>query len=420
MKKILTIAFLFSTIVLSGQTYSNPTPAASIDAFGRQRVSEPQALFDAQFTYDLQPLLFEQITSSGNCTVTHDATNRLARLDFSSATSSEEVVMQTFEHFRYQPGKSQDIKITFNMYGGVANNTKYAGYSDGTNGIEFAIVDGAPVIRILSETGSGNQSITQDNWNLNRLDWTTGDTLDITKVQILVIDFQALYVGRVRVGFERQDKGVVYVHKFEHVNSFSNPYFQTANLPVRVGMTASGTVTDSIEFICSSIISEGGQEVGSSFEFVQEATVTAGNETRTHLISIRPDTLFNGITNRSKISLSGISLLVIGANPVKWELVLGQGITGTTTFSEVNSTYSAVDYNAAGTISGDPTIVIDQGYVPASNQSDGVTFKEIPLRYPITLDAVGNARVLGTVSLIVTGIGGTSALRGGIHWAEIR
>ena len=35
----------------------------SRDAFGRLRVSSPEYVFDAQLTYDLQPLLFEQITA---------------------------------------------------------------------------------------------------------------------------------------------------------------------------------------------------------------------------------------------------------------------------------------------------------------------------------------------------------------------
>jgi hypothetical protein len=36
-----------------------------IDAFGRLRVSNPQGLFDAQFTYDLATLQYERLESNG-------------------------------------------------------------------------------------------------------------------------------------------------------------------------------------------------------------------------------------------------------------------------------------------------------------------------------------------------------------------
>lgn len=57
---------------------------AVIDAFGRLRVSAPEYVFDAQLTYDLQPLLYEQVTAQSGATITHDATNRCALMTFAS------------------------------------------------------------------------------------------------------------------------------------------------------------------------------------------------------------------------------------------------------------------------------------------------------------------------------------------------
>jgi hypothetical protein len=107
------------------------------DAFSRLRVSNPSYVFDGQLTYDLQPLLFEQITNGSGATVTHDATNRTALMTFSSTPTGGKSYMQTFEHFRYTSGRSQLSFITFNMIEAVANTLKFAGYSDGVNGIEF-------------------------------------------------------------------------------------------------------------------------------------------------------------------------------------------------------------------------------------------------------------------------------------------
>lgn len=49
----------------------------SLDAFGRVRVSNPEYVFDAQLTYDLQPLLFEQITAESGAAIAQPLRNKL-------------------------------------------------------------------------------------------------------------------------------------------------------------------------------------------------------------------------------------------------------------------------------------------------------------------------------------------------------
>lgn len=77
----------------------------SLDSFGRLLVSNPEYVFDAQLTYDLQPLLYEQITAQSGATVTHDATNRCALMTFASTPTGGQAIMQSYEHFRYEPGR---------------------------------------------------------------------------------------------------------------------------------------------------------------------------------------------------------------------------------------------------------------------------------------------------------------------------
>ena len=88
--------------------------------------------------------------------------------------------------------------------------------------------------------------------------------------------------------------------------------------------------------------------------------------------------------------------------------------------TQVNATYSAAAYNTAGTITGSPGIVFLSGYVAASNQTKGALSKAVSNRYPVTLDQAGAVRALGTVSILATGIGGTSAMRVALNWREIR
>jgi hypothetical protein len=385
------------------------------------RVSQPQALFDAQLTYDLQPLLFEQLTDGSGAAVAHDSTNRCATLTLSTTPTDGYAYMQSFEHIRYQPGKSQLIFITFNFNGGTSDVIKLAGYSDGSNGIEVRLDGTTPKIALLSDTSEGDEIIAQSAWNLDTLDGdgASGIDIDFTKVQIAVIDLQALYVGRVRVGFDL-DGQIVYAHEFLHANQDSSPYIQTASLPIRCGMVCSAEASATMKFICASVSSEGGQEDVNGFSFAAEGTVTASSGARTHILSIRPNTTFNSLANRTKFVLESIELLVTGSNPVLWELCIGQAISGTTTYTDVNATYSAFEFNTAGTIDGDPAIVIASGYAAASVQTKSAISSRIANRYPITLDSAGAVRALGTMSVIVTGIGGTSATRVSLNWKELR
>lgn len=64
--------------------------------------------------------------------------------------------------------------------------------------------------------------------------------------------------------------------------------------------------------------------------------------------------------------------------------------------------------------------VIESGFVAASNQTKQALAHEARLRKPISLDVDGAVRDLGTLTLLVTGIGGTSATQATLNWREIR
>jgi hypothetical protein len=399
------------------------TDSANLDAFSRLRVSNPLILHNSQFTYDLAPVIYEPITNGTGATVTFDSTNRCALLTFASTPTGGKAYMQSFEYLPYQPGRSQLIFITFNMLGGIANTLKFAGYSDGTNGIEFQLNGTTKQFVIYSGTSAGNETVTQSSWNIDPLDGTgaSGITLDVTKTQILVIDIQALYVGRVRVGFDIGGQ-VIYAHEFLHANTFIYPYAQTVNLPVRCGMTCTGTVSTTMNFICSAVISEGGSEDINvyGYTFQQDSGVVSIGTGGTHMLSLRPRTTFNSITNRSRVAFIDVEIYNAGNQAVQWQLCIGQAITGTTTYNNVNTNYSSSEYNVLGTLSGSPVIVIDGGYVASGGSVKTVTNTAIISRYPITLDAAGLHRAMGTLTLKATSLSGSQNCYGSIKFREIR
>lgn len=411
----------------SGYSIIDPDVAirdsANLDAFSRLRVSNPLILHNSQLTYDLAPIIMEQITSGTGATITYDSTNRQALMTFSSTPTGGQAYMQSYEYLPYQPGRSQLIFVTFNMIAAVANTLKFAGYSDGVNGIEFQLSGTTKQFIIYSASSAGNETVTQSSWNLDKLDGTgaSGITLDITKTQILVIDIQALYVGRVRIGFDIGGQ-IIYCHEFLHANLFASPYVQTANLPVRCGMTCTGTVSTTMNFICSAVISEGGSEDINvyGYTFQQDSgpiSITTGG---THMLSLRPRTTFNSITNRTRVAYIDVEIYNGGNQPIQWQLCVGQDISGTTTYNNVNSTYSSSEYNVLGTLSGSPTIVIDGGFVASAGGAKGVTNTAIISRYPITLNAAGAQRSMGTLTLIAKSLSGTQTCYSSIKFREIR
>lgn len=396
---------------------------SNLDAFSRLRVSNPLILFNSQFTYDLAPLTMEAITNGTGAAVTHDTTNRCALMTFSSTPSGGKSFMQSYEYLPYQPGKSQLIFLTFNMIEPVANVLKFAGYSDGTNGIEFQLNGSIKQFTIYSGSSAGNETVVQSSWNLDRLDGTgpSGYRLDITKTQILIIDIQALYAGRVRVGFDIGGE-IIYAHEFLHSNIKSYPYIQSANLPVRCGMTCTATSSTTMNFICSSVISEGGTEDINLFgyTFKQDSGVISVGTGGTHIISLRPRSSFNSITNRTRVVYIDVEIFNTGNQPVHWELCVGQAITGTTTFNNVNTSYSSTEYNILGTLSGSPLIIIDGGYIPATGSNKTMVNTAIISKYPITLNAAGTQRSLGTLTLKATSLSGSQNCYASIKFREIR
>ena len=409
-------------VLATGQTLLDER---GLDGFSRLPTSNPTALFDAQFTYDLHPLLYEQITTGAGATITHDATNHMALFGFSSTPTGGESILQSFEYLRYQPGKAQQPVITFNMNGAVANCIKFAGYSDGDNGYEYRLeadIYGDPIhqLCILSTSDNGDQSILQADWNLDKLNGSGASGIDLQddQEQIFLVDFQALYVGRVRMGFDIDGK-VIWAHEFNHANLTTKPYIAYANLPIRAGMTCTDTVTTTMWFNCTSVISMGGQEETAGYpNYARAGGISVPNGSWKNALSIRPLTTFNSIVNRSLIRISDIDVYNRGNNPIWWRACVGQALT-TPSFGAVG-TYSAFEYDVTGTLSGSPAYEMMSGEALATAQVKQAVSKSFATRYPITLDAAGAVRVLGTLNIQLYGIGGTSTADVIVNWKEVR
>jgi hypothetical protein len=345
--------------------------------------------------------------------------------------ADDEVIRQSRNYHRYQPGKSQLVILTYAF--GAQNDevTKRVGYFDDRNGV-FVQQDsnGLSIVLRSSITGSPVDTvINQADWNLDVLDGS-GDsaiTIDPTKSQILFIDLQWLGVGRVRVGFNIHGI-VIYAHEFLNANRFDSTYITTANLPVRYSIRATNALagTDTMRQICSQVTSEGGFAVERSSTFGGGNTAFRSVTTRLPVYAIRPRLTFQGITTRVQVLEELFMVMTVDA-PVYYELLFGPTITGGS-WSNVNTTHSVMEQNVGATsVSGG--LVVEAGYAfgasggPPGASSASTERGLLRPRLPLALDIDGahpTSPFTDVLAIACTSLGAATDTVASISWRELR
>jgi hypothetical protein len=359
-------------------------------------VAEPQTLIDLKHLYDKQPLYWSE-TTTGAGAVTFDSTNAWVNIAVTSGT--DDCIRQTFMSFNYQPGKSQLIKLT-GLCPQEADTTKRLGYFDANDGIFFEVT-GTQVSWGVRK-GTVDTKVVQKEWNLDPFNGLgpSGITLDLTKVQVWVIDFEWLGTGRVRVGF------VFYAHEFLHGNVSTATYMNSPNLPLRYEITSTGGA-GSLKQICSTVISEGGlEERGSVYTVDTGRSATTGGPT----VTLNTFTFVVGVrlqTTRphAVIAPRFLDMLSVAKADIYWALVLNPTVAGTA-LSWSNVTNSSVQM-AIGVANNVVTVgtTLTSGF-SASSSSQGAGVRVEPdtfLRPGVSLAGVADVIAL-CVSTSASGI----------------
>lgn len=241
--------------------FSNPF---TLDAFGRQRTSPPQTIFDSKQVFSAQTLAFATSVTAGG-TITYNAARSSSLLAVAGA--GDAAIRQTRRYFNYQPGKSQLALITFVMTAGaIADLTRRVGYFDANNGVFLELAGSTLSVVRRSDVSGGplDTPVAQANWNLDVMDGSGNPnnpsrlSLDVAQSQILFISFEWLGVGSVTFGFVIQGRYVP-VHRFDNANLSGVVYMRTPNLPIRYEASSAGGAGN-LESICCSVVSEGGQD----------------------------------------------------------------------------------------------------------------------------------------------------------------
>lgn len=387
----------------------------SIDAFARLRVSNPFTLFDSKQLHDKQPLFWDEVIG-GNATSTHVAND--ANVEMEVIGAGDYVVRQTRQRFNYQPGKSQLVFITLNSPQS-ANVIKRTGIFDSivgqplspNNGIFFE-TDG-DISWNICKAGVIEETVLKDSWNLDKLDGLgpSGVTLDLNGSQILVIDYEWLGVGRVRVGFV-VDGIIRYCHYFNHANSptYNSVYMSTPNLPIRFSIESNGG-SGILKHICSSVMSEGGVEETGILRVAESqnelGAVAAG--TSYAIIGIKLKDLYRDIT----VIPESISALCTTKDSFRWAIVLNPAVAGTFNFSDLSESAIQVAYGDNTNVVSGGEVTITSGYSSSEIRAADKDLKTA-LRIGSTIN--GSSDVL---ALVITPYGTNSTFLASMSFREL-
>jgi hypothetical protein len=400
-------------------------PAASVDAFSRLRVASPAYRFDSQLTYQIDADLWDSSTATSG-TIAHDSAMRAATLT-AAASNGSKAILQSHYCSPYTPGRGQLGFVTF-LFGATPSSgvSRRAGLYDETLDQGFYLEQTATGVNLVLRTGGtgyAHQSIAKADWNIDPLDGTgpSGITLDLSDVQILVIQFQALYVGRVTIGFDIGGT-VVPVHVFDHANVISAPYIANANLPVHYSIRTTAANGGTLKAICASVISEGGDSLSNmpGRNFVSTGTVS--NAASGTLLVIRAKAQLNSINQTALAIPTGMNIAVADAGC--WVEVRRNATVTAGDFTDVDGTYSMMQESYAGNGGTDPTVTAGTGqlltrlYIPASQTLRATTSSsllgKVILNYSHLLSAAD------TLSLLYDTGGATTDVYASLEWKEIR
>ena len=347
------------------------------DAFQRLRVSNTDQRFDSEFQYDKSPLVFDDISTGGGST-TYNAASR--DVTIATGSTSAAVAAGLRQHWAniYTSGNSQFIIETGTLNG--------AGLAGGR----------AEVFLRSSVTGS----VTEQALVISDA------TIDWSKSQIFIMDFQSLRVGRIRWGLDRAGIATP-LAEITNDNIRATGYWQIANQPVywRQYNTANYTYTEvgygdeanaigfryrvavnatqTMRAICATVKSEGGGDLhniagirGAISNGITKRTVST---TFVPLLSLQVKSTLNGYPVKSVIFPKTFE--ISNDNPIYFEWRINATLTGAAWTSNGADSLANFDVTATAVTGGR---VIYEGYAGAAgagarNIADGALTSKIPL-----------------------------------------
>jgi len=387
-------------------------PDNSVDAFGRLAVASPVSIFDSKLTTNEQSRYWtDTLTSNG--TATYDNNLSAMKLDVTTV-SGDKVTRSTNECFNYQAGKGQGVFITFVMATPQTNLVQRVGQFNVNDGLFFEYKDDTLyAVKRSSTSGSPvDTKIEQSQWNYDKMDGTgvSGVTIDVTKTNIAVIQYQWLGVGAVTFAWDID--GVLFpCHVIKNANYETNVYIRTPNNPVTYEIENTGTTAGASQMraICCNVFSSGGSEPRTrtrGFDMGGDV-LSVGSASFIPVLSIRKNTASINETAR----LLSYYLVVATNDDIIYRIVLNPTLTTpdwAATVMDGGDGYIEADTAATSTTGGE--LLLTSG--GSQNQSAPTSLAE-----GVKILTSGSTSDIISIQAISTATNANVAA--GINWEEI-
>ena len=239
---------------------------------------------------------------------------------------------------------------------------------DENNGFFFERAEDGTLYAVIRSKTTGSvveTRVAQADWNEDKLDGTgsSGVTLDLTKTQLLVVDYEWYGVGAVAFSFVIGNKTIPF-HIFYHANTITDPWCSTPFIPMRVELENVSAAAGTNMYQISSCHSQ--EAMSDSLGFpLSIATAITGKSLTTS------NTYYPVLSLRLKsANLNGIVIpqyLQAGTTDntfINYQLILNPTLTGASwTNHPVSESITQYDITAStftgGTINGSLTVTQD-------------------------------------------------------------
>jgi hypothetical protein len=229
-----------------GARYSD---GPNLTAFGRLRTGGTRLLGEFRNMYGTYgPLeMVSKFENGGSQTIDLAKTNTLINV---TTVNGSRALRQSRRYHPYIPGTTLLAFISFTFGPSKTNLQQMVGLFDDDNGI-FLRLNGETPEFVVRKGGIDTQVISINDWNVDSFDGLGPSfiNLDLTKSQVLVIDYQWLSVGRIRVGFDVNGQ-IFYAHHFNNANTITEPYMFQPSLPVRWEILNTGETSSNSSMMC--------------------------------------------------------------------------------------------------------------------------------------------------------------------------
>jgi hypothetical protein len=392
--------FIWLTTALDVLSISDSPYTAGVDAFGRQRVSEPQALHDGKNIFGHDPKFWSYYEDLNGGTNNSSFTGGKMDISISSPIAATSTVIRCLKQVSpYQGGNSQRLFETYIMNVDTTmvtigqKGTGMTGLGDTFNAdgdygalpdnglvfVQHVTAAGVQERRFLvRKAGSTIHDIEQASWD-DPMDGSgpSGVNVDWSSPQISDCDFEWLGVGTIRFGFNI-GRITYYAHTIDNANQVDvskTPYMDIPNLRPFYGVSGTGDGATGADVnlyqVCSAVQSEAGNIFIGNKRIIRKGALSSGlasgGANFTSILAVRIDGAKIGTV--AKYISATISSLITST----WEWVAAINPTytpGAETWD--NLTDSNLEYSADIEQTITPAnlgIIIDGGFGSSTNQN---------------------------------------------------